>query len=385
MDLKKGILAKIPLFPVLLWLLVIWMIISSIALVQAQSDPPMIHSAKEHILANEYDQAILLLSEQLKMHGFNKEAYYWRAFCLIQLDYFDEAIEDLQFLLNYHPDDSRAMDAVGYAYNQMGSYLEAINWFNDAIIRDHENAVIYNNRGMSYYYLGKYPTAFHDFNKAVRLDSTFAEAYSNRGSARYNNQNIAAATDIDLRKAEMDFTTALELDNTLVSAYRNRGIVRYHLEKYPESFLDLQKAIYLQPGDPIIYYHMGNLMMARGKYDEAVTYYGECLKRDPKMTDAVYHRALSYIELKEFDLARYDYGTIIENYHDERGQCFYLIARTYAMENDPKMVYNFLKQARKNGYFRDGARISRVYNDTLLKQYWNRDDFIRFWEKVGKS
>jgi tetratricopeptide (TPR) repeat protein len=382
MKVKKGFLSRLPFFPALLVVLVIWMLFSAISLVQAQDDPPLIHSGKQRLSNGEYEQAIINFSEHLKRHGFDREAYYWRAHCLIMQDYLEDAVADLKLILQYHPDDSRAMDAIGYANNQRGNYLEAINWFNEAIVLDEENAVIYNNRGMSYYYLGKFPTAFHDFNKAVRLDTSFAEAYSNRGSARYNNQNIAAATDIDLRKAESDFSRALELDEGLVSAYRNRGIIRFHLKKYQESFLDLQKAIYLHPADPIVYYHMGNLMMALEEYREAVTYLGECLKLDPDMSEAVYQRALAYIQLDELDLARYDYEVIINNFHDDRGKCFFLIARTYAMEDQPKLVYSFLKQARKNGYFKSATNLQGAYDDPLLIKYRDKDNFWKFWNKL---
>lgn len=351
----------------------------------AQQDPPLIHSGKQYLLNGELDQAIIKFSEQLKQHGFDREAYYWRAHCLIQMERYDAAQEDLRRVLHFHPNDSRTMDAMGYAFNQQGNYLEGINWFNKAINNDEENAIIYNNRGMSYYYLGKYSTAFYDFNKAIHLDSTFAEAYSNRGSARYNNQNIAAATEIDLRKAEADYSKALELDNTLVSAYRNRGIIRYHMEKYREGYLDLQKAIYLSPDDAIVYFHMGNLMQAKESYQEAVNYYGECMKRDLSLAEAFYRRADAYEAIGNLKLARYDLQSLIDINGEERGKSYYRMARTYAMEQQWEEVERYLNLARKYDYFKDTDRRQRLFNDPLFGIFWEKSLSKKLKGKLQKS
>ncbi|MCP4121388.1 MAG: tetratricopeptide repeat protein [Bacteroidetes bacterium] len=348
----------------------------------AQTDPPLIKAGKTYLLNNELDRAIGKFSQQLKIHGYNKDAYYWRAHCLIQLSMIDEAMKDLRFLLQYHANDSRAMDAMGYAFNQKGEYAEAIKWFNKAVVLDSKNPIIYNNRGMSYYYLGKFPTAFYDFNKAVHLDSTFAQAYGNRGSARYNNQNIAAASDIDLRKAEADFTKALELDQGLLSAYRNRAIIRHYLGKYRGSFLDFQKVIYLDPDDALIYFHLGNLMMSKESHKDAVTYYGECLKRDIKIIDALYGRANAYEHLKAYDLARYDYETILMNPKLEHGKAYYKLARLCALEDDMDNALYFLGQSRKNDFFNNEESRSLLFHDPVFKEQWEDKGFAKLKEKL---
>jgi len=350
--------------------------------VHAQNDPPLVKSGKEYLLNNELDRAINKFSMQLKMHGYNKEAYYWRAYSLIQLGMVEEAMKDLRYLLQYHSNDSKAMDAMGYAFNQKGMYEEAIYWFNKAIVLDSDNSIIYNNRGMSYYYTGKFPSAFYDFNKAVHLDSTFAQAYSNRGSARYNNQNIAAASDIDLRKANEDFTKALELDPTLLSAYRNRAIIRHYLGEYRESFLDFQKAIYMNPNDPLIYYHLADLMMTRKEYEDAVTYFNECLKRDSKSLDAMFGRAEAYEHLRAFDLARYDYETILNNKEVGKGKAYYRLARIHAKEKDMDKAIYFLNQSRKNDYFKEEENVKALMNEPAFKNEWESAGFVKLKEKI---
>ena len=351
---------------------------------QTKNDSPLIHSGKVNLLDNEFDQAIVKFSEYLKVFGFSEEAYYWRAHALLQLERIDDAMVDLNLVLQRNPKDSRAMDAMGYAYNQKGNYLNAIKWFNKAIEYDAKNAIIYNNRGMSFYYMEKYSTAFSDFNKAVLLDSTFAQAYSNRGSARYNHQDIKKASEVDLKRAEKDFTIALQKDPKLLSAYRNRGLVRFEMKKYRESFLDFQKAIYLDPTDPLIYYHMGNLMYAKEQYKDAITYYDESLKAKINQVEVLYKRAQTYEILKNYSTARYDYEIIIQQKKDEMGKCYYYIARTYALENDDEHAYFYLNQARKYELFKDMEYKTKVAKEIAFKPYWEQNNFSKLKEKIDK-
>jgi tetratricopeptide (TPR) repeat protein len=346
------------------------------------NEPPLIIAGKKSLLNGNYEQSILQFSEHLKVYGFSTEAYYWRAHCLLQMGEYEKATIDLKLVLDKNPKDSKAMDAMGFANNQMGQYLKAIEWFNKAISYDNDDAVIYNNRGMSYYYLEKFSTAFHDFNKAILLDSTFAQAYNNRGSARYNRQNIAAATILDMKQAEDDFTKAIELDNVLVSAYRNRGIVRYHLEKYRESFIDFQKAIYLNPEDPLIYYHTGNLMFAKKDYNEAIVYYNQCLALKSDLEEVLYKRAETYELLENFPLARYDYEVLIELNDKETGKCFYHIAKTYALENDGEHACYYLNQAKKNQYFKTENIQKQVLEEPAFAAFWTEKNCIKLKESL---
>lgn len=357
---------------------------SYMASAQVVKDPPLIHAGKTNLIDSEYEQAIIKFSEYLKVFGYSSEAYYWRAHALLQLDRIDDAMIDLNLVLDRNPKDSRAMDALGYANNQKGNYLTAIKWFNKAIEENNKNAIIYNNRGMSYYYLEKYNTAFYDFDKAVFLDSTFAEAYSNRGSARYNRQDIKKASQLDLERAEKDYTTALQYDPLLISAYRNRGLVRYEMGKFRESFVDLQKAIYLDPTDPLIYFHMANLMLAKEQYEDAITYFNESLKLNSEQLDILYKRAATYEILKNYPLARYDYEVIIQLAHEETNKCYYHIARTYALENDSQHAYYYLNQARKDGLFKNSTYRSKIFSDNAFSPYWQEDNFTKLKEKIEK-
>jgi len=73
-----------------------------------------------------------------------------------------------------------AFEYEGEEKNRMKLYIEAIEWFNKAIVFSPQLPELYLNRGVSKYYLRNYTDAIQDYNKAIELDSSFAPAYFNR-------------------------------------------------------------------------------------------------------------------------------------------------------------------------------------------------------------
>lgn len=366
-------------------ILVGWLITLSLIGFAQDKSSPLIDAGKQNLLDDNYEQAIINFGKHISIYGYSSDAYYWRSHALLALEKHDAAIKDLNYVLEKDATNYKAMDALGFAFNQKGQYLSAIKWFNKALEHDDNSAIIYNNRGMSYYYLGKYNTAFHDFNRAVIIDTTFAQAFNNRGSARYNHQDIKKASFDDLQRAEKDYSKAIELDPKLTSAYRNRGIVRFEMEDYKQSYLDFKKAIHLDPNDPLIHFHTANLMVAMEEYPTATNYFNESLKLAPLQIDVLYSRAENYLHQKQFDLARYDYEIISAEFPEEKGKCFYLVAQTYALENDSEHAYNYLNYARKEGYFKSGINKKKVLEADAFAPFWEQSNFARLKAKIKKS
>ncbi|GAB4293280.1 MAG: hypothetical protein Kow0068_18410 [Marinilabiliales bacterium] len=56
--------------------------------------------------------------------------------------------------------------------------------YNQQIIDDSINAILYLNRGVEYSKLGLYPKAINDYNLCIKYDSLIPEAFYNRGLAK---------------------------------------------------------------------------------------------------------------------------------------------------------------------------------------------------------
>jgi tetratricopeptide (TPR) repeat protein len=101
-----------------------------------------------------------------------------------------------------------------------GKYTDpkkAIEYLNNAIKLQQNNADYYNKRGTAYYDLGQYQRAIEDYNQATDLDHNYIKAYYNRGTAYYNlGQNQLAIKELN---------EAIRLKPDYVDAYDNRGVI----------------------------------------------------------------------------------------------------------------------------------------------------------------
>jgi tetratricopeptide (TPR) repeat protein len=89
-------------------------------------------------------------------------------------------------LLNAHISDHReelkTRVRLGFVFNQLNRYVNAIEILTKAIELDPKYAIAYHNRGFAYRGKGELDLALADFDKTIELDPKYAIAYSNRGS-----------------------------------------------------------------------------------------------------------------------------------------------------------------------------------------------------------
>ena len=100
-----------------------------------------------------------------------------------------KAIEYLNNAIKQEPNNAETFTKRGAAYINLGQYQQAIDDFNKAISLKQNYASAYNNRGAAYYSLGQNQQAIDDFNKAIGLNKDYANAYSNRGTAYLSQGN----------------------------------------------------------------------------------------------------------------------------------------------------------------------------------------------------
>jgi tetratricopeptide (TPR) repeat protein len=94
-----------------------------------------------------------------------------------------KAIEYLNNAIKLEPNNAETYTKRGAAYISLGQYLQAIEDLNKAIGLKQDYAFAYNNRGAAYINLGQYKKAIEDLSKAISLKQDYESAYNNRGGA----------------------------------------------------------------------------------------------------------------------------------------------------------------------------------------------------------
>ena len=140
-----------------------------------------------------------------------------------ELGQIDEAIADLQRVLEIEPHNSGAFCNLGFMYNSKNKPQVALEVLSQALeqpIGDRElHAVCTNNRGVSYRLLGKFDQAIIEFDRAIALDPNQVNAYFNRASVHEVLKEYELAI--------QDYTFVLKTDPKFIDAYRGRSAA-YH-------------------------------------------------------------------------------------------------------------------------------------------------------------
>lgn len=115
--------------------------------------------------------------------------------------------------------------------------------------------------------------------KAVALDPDLAEAHASLGLSDIQFRS-------DTEAAERRFLRALELNPSYASAHLWYSGVLYVQNRMDEALHHARKAAELDPRTPIVLVNVGNLLLERGAFEEAKTYFEQAIESEPSFEGA---------------------------------------------------------------------------------------------------
>ena len=176
-----------------------------------------------------------------------------------------------------------------------GKLREGINYLNQAIEKDLDNAEAFNSRGVAYFELKEYPNAMLDYRQAIQLDPGLYRPYFNR-ALLFTAQN-------HLDSALADYGRAAQLAPDTADIYLNRGQVYAMLNQMPQAIRDFEKAVQLDEDNAPAWYNLGNTYFREKEYAKATPAFDKATRYDPQFGKAFYGLGLSQYEGGEKDLA----------------------------------------------------------------------------------
>jgi len=179
-------------------------------------------------------------------------------------------------------------------------YVLATRYFQTALRKDRQNAVIYNKLGMVELRTDDWESARLNFERAAKLNPKFADAVNNVGAVAYRNKRYGAAA------------------------------------KY------FKKAVALEESRATFHVNLGSAWFSQKKLDRAMVEYTRALELDPDAFSAN-SRA----------------GVVAQMNPDERAQYSYTLAKLYAKRGDLDNCLQCLKKAKEDGY----RNMANVYKD----------------------
>jgi len=138
---------------------------------------------------------------------------------------------------------------------------EAIKLYRRALNLDETLAHAFNNMGYAYQIIGDFNQAIINFSKAIELDSRLGKAYYGRANARLNKK--------DLDGAIADYESAAEVLPLFVKIHSNLSVCYIRKREFHKAIESCNKALNIDSMYALAYANKGESQMYLGQYQEA--------------------------------------------------------------------------------------------------------------------
>jgi len=210
---------------------------------------------------------------------------------LADLERRDEAVSQLQALVEENPDDMRGYLALGGVYASTEDYASSARLYDKAVARiEAETQIlpedprasanwnIYYQRGIAYERLKQWPKAEPNFRKALELYPNQPQVLNYLGYS-WVDMNINLEEGIELIRKAVELRPS---DGYIVDSL---GWAHYKLGQYEEAVQELERAVSLKPDDPVLNDHLGDAYWRAGRRLEATFQWNHArdMKPDPEV------------------------------------------------------------------------------------------------------
>jgi len=289
---------------------------------------------------NKYEEAIVQLKDLIsdaEMEDKRKEeAQYLLARCLLNLQEYSKAIENLESLKLFEAEDSileKVTFDLGLAYSRQGDKEKAILEFQEFIEKYPQSELINSAHfelGKDLYDLKKYKLALTELEKITTEEALYLRGKASKELGDQEGE-IAAFEELREKYPRSNFSQ---------EAYFRLGNYYYNQKRYKEAIEEFDKIIQFFPQFSLLSesnYWMGWSYFRLADYKKAGEYFNQ-VEEDEENFDlgqrARFMAAESWYNLKDYQKAREAYEKFIEMYPegDFSANAQYAIAWTY-LEN----------------------------------------------------
>ena len=188
-----------------------------------------------------------------------------------------------QQILNFNPNQPRALHLLGVIAHQAGKNDVAVDRITKALAIKPDYAEAHSNLGLTLKELGRLDEAVISCHNAIDIKPDFAEAHSNLGMAL---QELGK-----LEEAVFNCQKAIDIKPNYAQAHSNLGNALQEQGKLDEAITSHNKAIAIEPDFAVARYNLGNALKELGRLDEAVASYQRALAIQPNFAEAHYNLA----------------------------------------------------------------------------------------------
>jgi tetratricopeptide (TPR) repeat protein len=275
----------------------------------AEEPPPARNVPVPKPKANDLDEHIAKLSEEIRRDPESVKAFFQRALYWDEKQEFVKALKDYAEVIRLSPRFTFAFIHRGELWREMGEsdraqadFDEALRLYDGAVRRDPKSVHTRIDRAWVWYAKGEIRNAIADLEQAIALQSV---------SSFHVMRGIAWKDLGELDKAVSDCDRAIELDRANAAAWACRGVVRALGGERNNAIADFTEAIRLGPAQPSTYTHRANVFLKMGELDKAIEDCTEAVRLCSRFAPAFRCRAHSWLAKNDLNRALADFDHAI--------------------------------------------------------------------------
>jgi tetratricopeptide (TPR) repeat protein len=265
------------------------------------ADEGAMQQGREAMRKRDYDKAIALFSEVIRLNSKDAPAYLERGEALASKREVEKAVADFTTAIALDPKLKKAYYMRAFYVRGEGAYDKAIADYSAIIRLDPNDAEAYRQRGSLHESNAQHDAALADLDRAVQLQPNNEAAYFFLGWCHGRHG--------ELDKAVEDYNNAIRCQPRYAAAFVDRADIYRQKRDYKNAQKDFDAAIAISPTDTRAYIACADLLatcpdaeVRDGK--KAVAYAMKaCEISGWKTPEAVRALAAAYAEAGEFDNA----------------------------------------------------------------------------------
>lgn len=246
------------------------------------------------------DEAFIWYHKALEMHSNSKEALFGLGLLYQRTNNVPVAIDTFNRLLKNYPEDEEVYARIIKAYSkaiddnpQQRDYQEqredVLSKYEQISKRKKYTYSNYFNLGYLYEQVGGYEEAIRFYKKAIELKPDYDKALINLAN-RFQLQG-------DLKTALLMYQQLLHFHPKNSQGYLKMGVIYNALGDADRSRMLYQKAVDLDPSNAKAYFYLGYLCESAGELKDALNYYEKSVENDSSQDEVYYNMGNVYAQL----------------------------------------------------------------------------------------
>jgi len=263
----------------------------------------MMSVARTALYFDDYVLSIQYFNQVINAKPYLAEPYFYRAVAKISLEDFHGAEQDCSLALDRNPFMVNAYQVRGLARVYQNMYEDALADFREGLRRDPTNISMRHNLILCLMHLDRSEEAIMAADTLIEASPKYAPAMAMRSDLLWEKGDSLGALEW--------VNKAVDINRYDPSMLHRRGMMLARMESYEEAESDLDRAIYLDPGDADVYITRAMVRYFRDNLNGALSDYDMCIRIDSGNVTGHYNRGNLRAQIGDDNRAIQDFDIVI--------------------------------------------------------------------------